>query len=240
MNENFDFGASGTATTVEEFRTLGTMPERTRPSRWRWTPVLLLTLVMCALLLGGLTLVRFGQITQRPNYEPVSDKSRWTYLVEFRTMFGDVQKHKAVVRVDGKETIHGKTYHKMVTVFPSIPGVPPRVKYIRVTKEGSYAISDTRKDQPEVLSRPASLEVGTTWTVQMPDGDETTYRVEAIETVEFFDRKYEKCLKISYLGTERGFPIKGHQYHAPDVGMVKNVVDFGINTLEFTLETYEK
>ena len=210
-------------------------PQTPLPVRKRRTIVLLILIGLC--LLGGLGVLGFRWLTQEPNYGPISEKSRWTYAVEYRVLFGSVQKGKAVVRVDGTESINGNRYYKVVTVFSGIPGVEPQIEYVRVSKDGAYVVWD--KSKPESLATPAALSVGTTWTVEKGDSH-LDYRVEAMETAELFDKKYENCLKVSYKGTVKGRAVKGYQYYAPGVGLVKEFVDASLVTMEWALEKYEK
>ena len=178
----------------------------------------------------------------RSDYAPLSNKSRWTYSVEYRGPFGGVQTGKMVRRVDGKETIQGKTYYKIVTVFSGIPGIEPDVSYLRLSKDGTWKIMGKHKDKPECLVSAPSLDVGTTWTVTDPEGKRKEYRVVGKETAELFDRKYENCLKISFQGTTREIfasKMEGYEYLAPGIGCVKEVWSNGLVTIELTLDTYE-
>jgi len=143
--------------------------------------------------------------------------ARWEYSLENMVPFLGVQKGKVLRRVDGEETINGKTYFKTVTVFSGIPGRESYHYYWRKGPDGLYEIDGT--DLPEYLDTPLPLTVGMNWTVQYPN-EQQKCSAEAIETVELFDRKYENCLKISFAG--EGY--SGYSYYAPDVGLVKRVI----------------
>lgn len=250
------------AALVGESRTREILHQAPRATRSRWilgSFALLLVVLVCGIIGVSGPLALLGQsgrsqasalptlAAQEPDYSPFSEKSRWTYSIEYRAGIG-VQKGKSVVRVDGTESINGKRYYKVVTVFSGIPGAEPDTRYVRPSKEGFYVVRD--KSQPEFLMVPRAPSIGSTWTVKEGDG-RVDYRVEAIETAELFDAKYENCLKVSYEGIAHGKTIRGYAYYAPDVGQVKDLTTIG-KTLEFfgknvdlvtsemTLEKYEK
>ena len=46
------------------------------------------------------------------------------------------------------------------------------------------------------------------------------------------DRKYERCLKVSYIGKS----VEGYSYSSPGVGEIKSVIKVSGVTMEFVLD----
>src|SRR5262245_25315804 len=109
----------------------------------------------------ALLLVTFYGCSGGPNkdYFPYHDGARWEYAVEAMVPFSGVQKGKVISRVDGEETINGKKYYKLVTVYSGIPGAEAEVLYLRKAKDGIYKIDGKYKDNPEYLLVPLPLAV---------------------------------------------------------------------------------
>lgn len=159
-------------------------------------------------------------------YFPIADGSKWEYSIDYARSDIGVQKGKVVTRVDGQETIDDQIYFKLVTVSSGVPGAESTVEYYRNANDGLYQRS--AKGSSEILFLPAPLEIGKTWTIADPTGD-IHYRIEAIETAELFDTKYESCFKISFdriITNEKGKAfIKGYEYRARGIGIVKSVTE---------------
>jgi hypothetical protein len=164
-------------------------------------------------------------------FPELRDGARREYTIEYSALLVGVQKGRLAYRIDGTETINGKTYFKEVAVFSGISGAPAQTRYVRRDKQGTYAIDGDDKTRTEYLETPFPVQVGNSWTVKKPKG-ESHYRAEAIETLQLFDRKYDRCLKISFSGPEG----EGYSYSAPGIGEVKGVFKGSGVTMEFTLD----
>lgn len=177
-------------------------------------------------------------------YFPLSDGARWEYSVEISLSSSDVKKGRAAMRIDGQEVIDGQRYYKYITNYFDLPGLQGDLSYYRKSMEGIFKIERTNKNMPEFLITPFPIAPGRTWTVIKPEG-ETHYRVEAVETVELPNRKYENCLKISYewdtkQASERGY-LKGISYRARGIGEIKSTAAYTGKesyTVTFTLKSY--
>lgn len=156
------------------------------------------------------------------------------YVIQFGTLLG-TQKAQMITRREGDETIDGKKYYKVVSVVSGFPGAEPEVSYCRRASTGMYCISGKHKDKPEYLGVPFPVTVGTTWTTSSPDG-KVEARAESIETVDLFDRKYDKCLKVTESGTSNGKAFTATAYYAPGIGLVKSIAKVGDVTLDYELE----
>ena len=174
------------------------------------------------------------------DYYPMSIGSEWEYVGKMKRGPGEIISVKSTGRIEGKETINGKEYYKLVTVYEGASGFPPKtVSYLRKTKDGIYLLAGEQKDKPELLSSPLPLKVGKTWKLATHSPTvKGEYRVEGIETVVLNDEKYEECLKI-YLQQETD-GVKGERvdYVAPDIGVIKQLVTFGDIEIEVYLKKF--
>jgi hypothetical protein len=177
---------------------------------------------------------------QEVDYNPMSVGSIWEYVGKMTTGSGETVTVKSKGLIEGKETINGKEYYKLVTTYEGSSGFPPKtVSYLRKTDEGIYLVVGEQKDKPELLSTPLPLKKGTTWKLATHSPSlEGHYRVEGKETVVLNGVTYEDCLKI-YLQQEND-GVKGERvdYVAPNVGVIKQLVTFGAISIEVKLDKY--
>jgi hypothetical protein len=174
------------------------------------------------------------------DYYPMSIGSKWEYVGKMKRGPGKIISVKSTGLIEGRETINGNEYYKLVTVYEGAPGFPPKtISYLRKTKDGIYLLAGEQKDKPELLSSPLPLKVGKTWKLATHSPTvKGEYRVEGIETVSLNDEQYEDCLKI-YLQQETN-RVKGERidYVAPNIGVIKQLVTFGDVEIEVYLEKF--
>jgi hypothetical protein len=211
---------------------------------------LVLRISICATVLSLALLLTGCSKQDSETYFPLSDGAYWEYSMEVYITGGSFISGKMKTRVDGEERINGEQYIKVVKVTSGIPDSEPEINYYRTTNDGIYFISKKHINHPEQLYLPASLDVGSSWSVQTPDSD-IRYTIEAIEDAELFDRKYENSLRIVFEGTEDtedlgAVIIKGVSYYAPSVGVVKTIFSIHIQgqlvskiSISMNLEEYE-
>jgi len=157
--------------------------------------------------------------------------SQMKYAVELGRLKGEM-----VIRTESKQIINGKQYYKEVAVYSGIPGLEPEVVYERLGSDGIYALSGSHMDKPEYLDTPLPLRVGAAWRADNPEGPED-YKAESIETLELFDRAYERCMKISFSLSRGSVTLTGVSYYAPHVGLAKTSWNAGVATFEMQLES---
>lgn len=180
-----------------------------------------------------------------PDYLPLTDSSHWEHTLEFSSPGLGFQRGRGVMRVDGHETINGKDYSKLVVVVTGIPGYEPFYIYRRRTADAEYELPERHKANPaaESVALPLPPTVGKEWEGDTPDVH-TKFKIEAIETAELADRKYEGCLKISvrrtYKNTTPPEESVGYQYLAPGVGIVKEYFRQGERMFTFTIDKHTK
>ena len=164
-------------------------------------------------------------------FPELRDGASKVYSIEYNVPPTGVQKGRLAIRVDGTETINGKSYSKELTVPSGIPGAPTQTRFVRRDKTGIYAINGDDSTKTEYLEIPLPVQVGSSWTSKSPRG-ELHYRAEAIEAAQLFDRSYENCLKVSFTSSVG----EGYACHAPGLGMVRSVIKASGVTMELTLD----
>jgi len=185
-------------------------------------------------------LILFACSKQQPGeiyFPKASNGTQWEYLLKYTTP-GGVYKGRMIIRINGEETINGKTYYKQVTLTSGIPGEKPHISFNRRTKEGIYKIDENNNARPEYLVTPFPIKVGTTWTARTSDG-QTRYQAEKIETVELDNRQYKNCLKMSFQADKKMQHFDGFSYLAPGVGEVYTILNFGEVKVEYALDKYK-
>jgi hypothetical protein len=156
-------------------------------------------------------------------FPPPRDGSKKEYTFEMSDIHfpGVIQKGRIASKYDGTETINGKIYFKEVIAYSGIPGMPAQIHYIKRDKDGMHAIDGDDNTKTEYLVTPFPVKVGNSWTVKTTKG-ETHYKADVIETLQLFDRKYDRCLKISWENSDG----HGYVYRAPRIGQVKAVYGY--------------
>lgn len=148
------------------------------------------------------------------------DGTQANYTIQYIAPLAGLQKAQMSVRSEGVSQINGKPYHKTVVAYSGLPGATPEVTYCRRASDGIYCISDLHRDLPEYLDNPLPVTVGMTWTTKGPDSTSEN-RADSIETLELFNKKYEKCLRVISAVTGKGQQYTLTSYYAPGVGLVK-------------------
>ena len=190
----------------------------------RTNPILLLA--MSAVALSGCSTPQGGEY-----FPPSRDGSRREYSFEYSDPLMGTEKGRIAYRIDGTERINGNTYFKEVAVVSGVPGVLVQTRYVRRDKDGIHVIDGEDNTKADYLETPFPVKVGSSWTVKKPKG-ETHYRAEAIESLQLLDRRYDRCLKLSYTG-QNG---QGYSYSAPGIGEVKGVANESGATMEAVLD----
>jgi hypothetical protein len=163
--------------------------------------------------------------------------AQWEYAVRYSTPSGN-QMGGMMINIGGEESINGKTYYKQITLIKGIPGPASRVSYNRRAKEGIYKIDDTTAAKREYLTTPFPLKVGDTWTTQTSDG-QTQFRAEKLETIELINKKYEKCLKITFQADKGLNHYEGVSYFAPGIGEVYSLLNLGEVKVDYAIMKYK-
>ena len=170
-------------------------------------------------------------------FPKASNGAQWEYAVRYSTPTG-VQMGGMLIRIGGEATIHGKTYYKQITLTKGIPGPETHVSYNRRAKEGIYKIDENTLAQREYITTPFPIKVGTTWATQTSDG-QTLFKAEKIETVELNNKKYEKCLKISFQAEKGLQHFEGISYFAPGIGEVYSLLNLGEVKVDYAIVKYK-
>jgi hypothetical protein len=178
--------------------------------------------------------------SNRGNYFPLADGSKWTYSGSFSSGDGKPQVVHANAHVEGKTLIHGKEYFKYVITaefsgLTNAPRLSEDVRYYRVEGDGIHFLSGKNPDGPERLEIPIPIRIGVKWL----SGTVEAW-AERAGTIKAGAREYSNCMKITYK-TAGG--VRSTEYYlAPGVGVIRAIdVDTTEpkSVMDITLEAYE-
>lgn len=165
---------------------------------------------------------------------PLKAGRRTVYDLEYSTVLGGVQRAEAVQRVEGRTTIGGHEYFRVVVAIKGIPGHEPEVYYQRFAADGLHELRYVADRPVDYLYIPWPLKVGQAWLVDAA-GIEMTCRVEARAPAVLPEKTYEDAWKISCYGLRTGSRFKNETYLVEGVGPVRVVQETGALTMEMRL-----
>ncbi len=162
-------------------------------------------------------------------YYPLTVGNSWTYKI------GPNKVVVSVVRSeDGVAHIESSSQGGKVTLTEAL----------KVKADGVYrVIANDKKITPplKILSLPARK--GESWEIDSKIGDETMkgkFKVEEIAELTVGDKKYEKIVVVSGDDLEaNGTKISLTTYYARDVGMIKQTIKAGDQTIQLELESFK-
>ena len=174
-------------------------------------------------------------------FVPLEDGLKLVYDVDYVTGvggIGTVQSAEAIQRVDGKKTIDGKEYFRVLLVVKGMPGWEPEVTYQRIGDGGLHEVRYLGGRPVESLVLPVPLKLGQTWQTEMPKVD-VSCRVDAREPAILPEKTYEDAYKVSCSGNRGPLYFKSHTYWVEGVGWVKMVQEAGALRMEMRLRELE-
>jgi hypothetical protein len=183
-------------------------------------------MVCCVFLVSGCS-----KLAGDEYFSNIKPGSKHEYSFEYRTPEHGVQKGRMVWRVDGTETINGKTYFKEVTVNSGVPGADTIICFSRRDKFGYHTIEGSDTTRTEYTWIPFPLCVGNAWTVTKPK-ETSHFRAESIENLYLLNRQYDKCMKI----VSKSDNGESSFWFAPKRGLVKCIFKSGTFSMETVLE----
>lgn len=175
------------------------------------------------------------------DYFPISDTYQRNYLVEVSYKGAEPRFGLAKIAVEGRETIRGNEYYKVLLRVTGISEMRDQVlRYCRNAGEAWRELDEDRKSDPafETVALPLPPRTGATWDKDTPM-EKSTWKVEGTETVVLFGKPYPKCLRISYerrLKQEPDYFETGHYYLAPDVGLIQQIAMAAGTRITFSLD----
>jgi hypothetical protein len=168
------------------------------------------------------------------SFIPLENGLKLVYDVEYVTGLGNVQRAEAIQRIDGKRTIGGKEYFRVLLVVTGIPGWEPEVLYHRMAEDGLYEVRYVEGRPVEILALPVPPKVGQTWQTDAAK-IQVSCRVEAREPAILPEKTYENAYRIACSGTRGPLYFKNYTYMVEGVGPVKLVQEAGAIKLEMRL-----
>lgn len=165
---------------------------------------------------------------------PLENGLKLIYDVEYVTGLGNVQRAEAIQRIDGKKTIGGKEYFRVVLVVKGMPGWEPEVLYQRMAGDGLHEVRYAEGKPVEYVALPVPLTVGRTWRIDTPEIS-INCRVDTREPAILPEKTYEDAYKVSCSGTRGPLYFKNYTYMVQGVGPVKLVQESGALKMEMRL-----
>ena len=165
------------------------------------------------------------------DYFPLGDALRWRYDVEVVQGQRDVQRMTAERRIVGTRNVGERQYQRFVTDVTGGAARLPEQSY-RIDATGVFAAVDGAPGK-EMLILPADPDRTPSWSAEaMPAVALCSGTVMTGETVEYNQRRYEKCVKVvlamtiiekSFFGGQSRVPVRMERWFAPRLGMVREV-----------------
>jgi hypothetical protein len=182
-----------------------------------------------------------SESTAQADYFPLSDTYQRNYLVEVSYLGAAPTFGLAKIAVDGRESIRGHEYYKVLLRVTGIPEMrDPVLRYCRTEDDAWRELDGDRKSDPafETVALPLPSRVGAIWDKDTP-AERSNWKIEGTETVVLFGKSYANCLRVSYerhLKQEPDYFETGHYFLAPDVGLIQQVVMVAGSRITFTLD----
>ncbi|HEV2852562.1 MAG TPA: hypothetical protein VHC97_07135 [Thermoanaerobaculia bacterium] len=167
-------------------------------------------------------------------FVPLENGLKLVYDVDYVTGLGNVQSAEAIQRIDGKKTISGNEYFRVVLVVKGMPGWEPEVLYQRMAADGLHEVRYVGGKPVEYLAVPVPLTVGRTWRIDTSEIN-INCRVDAHEPAILPEKTYEDAYRYSCSGTRGPLYFKNYTYMVQGVGVVKLVQESGALKMEMRL-----
>jgi hypothetical protein len=178
------------------------------------------------------------------DYFPLSDGFLLTYLAEVSHKGDPPRFGIAKTTVEGRETIRGKEYYKVLLRITGIREMSePVLRYCRQSSDAWQEVDAKHKSDPtfEAVALPLPPQAGVRWDKETPE-ERSNWRVEGTETVSLLGKQYPNCLRIAYerwLKDEPEYFETGHCFLAPNIGLIKQVASAAGTRISFTLDDRE-
>ena len=173
------------------------------------------------------------------NYFPLPRTGQWTYDLRVTNSALRSESGSYICVVDGKQTIQGKRYTRIVNITKGITSAETTVGLYRRAHDGIYFRDASKPDDKESLLLPDSPVVGKSWTT-VSGNVKRESRIESFETLEVSGRKYEQSLKISFTLTGPDGVFTGYEYRAPGVGHIRQLMLGDEFRGDWTLKDFRK
>lgn len=170
-----------------------------------------------------------------PNYYPLKTGTRWEYQVDL----GNNQKRTMVNQIAKIENINGKDMARLETLMD---GNVSATEHLTATNEGIFRnrFNGVEVDPPVCLLK-YPVKEGTTWKGQTKIGDQQldiSGSEGKTEAVQAGGTNYQAATAVVET-TVNGMKISTKYWFAPDVGIVKQSLEFGGRTINMELVKFQ-
>ena len=173
--------------------------------------------------------------TTRPDYYPVKAGAKWTYDLDP----GNGRKIRVTNQIVRFETINGKSMARLETV---INGRVAMTQHLLSTPEGVFRCRLSESDvSPPLCFLKYPFKEGEAWQAEPVIGNEhskMSFKSGRHEELMSTAAKYQAISVACEISVEAA-QLKTKSWYAPDVGMVKDVREWGDTTVTMELVTFE-
>ena len=182
------------------------------------------------------------------DYFPLTDTFAQNYLVEVSDKGASPRFGLAKLTVEGRETVRGNEYYKVLLKITGIPEMrDPVLRYCRNAGDAwreldeipkSDSTGDAATSTVETVTLPLPPRAGLIWDKDTPI-ERSNWKIEGAETVTLFGNAYPNCLRISYerhLKQEPDYFETGYYFLAPDIGLIKQEAMVAGSRITYTLD----
>jgi hypothetical protein len=180
-----------------------------------------------AFLIGGVFLLAGLQRATAESWYPLAVGNTWEYsyrnTVAYSVMGGmtNVTEGKMTVRIEGKETLHGKEYFKVLTDYHGLFGLEPTSMWLREDAEGVYSASELRGEWKETRALRYPLAPGVRW--DYDDGEPGMRVADQMEALPGHEREYPNVLRVrrEFAREDKAKTFEHTVWYAPGKGEVR-------------------
>lgn len=155
-------------------------------------------------------------------YLPLAATTKWEYDAVFALPLFAPRRATATAEIEGKTTIEGREYYKLVTTVKGAPVTQITTVYYRVTPEAIYQRFERNAKIEDAVLLPDPLTIGQKWTFETPDGKVSAH-AEKLEDVQCGDTVYKDCIRLTTRQKVTFGEVVKIEWLAPGVGMVKRM-----------------
>jgi hypothetical protein len=198
----------------------------------RWASGILVVLITA---LPGLSQDAPKKEKKPPDYYPLKAGTKWTYEVDP----GNGQKVQVTNQITKIETIDGKELARLETV---VNGMVAATEHLESTSKGVFRYRTNGLEViPPVCVVQYPYKDGETWTAEPKIGPQQlklSFKSGKEEDISVAAGKY-KAVSVNVESDVNGVKINSTTWHAPDVGIVKQLTEVGDKKLQMELVKFE-
>ncbi len=136
----------------------------------------------------------------------------------------NVTEGRMTMRIEAKEVLHGKEYHRALTDYHGLFGIEPASIWLREDAEGVYSAMIVNGSWREMRALRLPIELGKPW--DYDDGEPSTRVADAFETIRQGDSAHADALRVRriFSNPEKEAIFQHSSWYAKGKGEVRFVM----------------